>query len=237
MSKLQKNALITGAGSGIGAEVSIALAKKYHTIITGKSLSSLEETEKQIAENGGSCTLVELDMNNYNGIDKLGLEIFKRWKKLDILISNAAILGTLGPLHHQSHDEFIDVLNVNLISNHRLIRSMEPLLKNSDKPIACFLSSSVAIEARPYWGAYAVSKASLQHMVKIWSKENLNNNFSIAIINPGKTNTKMRKLAMPGENEKHLQSPKIVAKKIEKVIYSNEIYKGDIIDLIKIQLD
>lgn len=231
MSKLQKNALITGAGSGIGAEVSIALAKKYHTIITGKSLSSLEETEKQIAENGGSCTLVELDMNNYNGIDKLGLEIFKRWKKLDILISNAAILGTLGPLHHQSHDEFIDVLNVNLISNHRLIRSMEPLLKNSDKPIACFLSSSVAIEARPYWGAYAVSKASLQHMVKIWSKENLNNNFSIAIINPGKTNTKMRKLAMPGENEKYLQSPKVVAKKLEKIIYSNEIYKGDVIDL------
>ena len=237
MSKLKKTALITGAGSGIGAEVSIALAKKYHTIITGKSLSSLEKTEKQIAENGGSCTLVELDMNNYNGIDKLGLEIFKRWKKLDVLISNAAILGTLGPLHHQSHDEFIDVLNVNLISNHRLIRSMEPLLKNSDKPIAYFLSSSVAIEARPYWGAYAVSKASLQHMVKIWSKENLNNNFSIAIINPGKTNTKMRKLAMPGENEKHLQSPKIVAKKIEKLIYSNEIYKGDIIDLIKIQLD
>ena len=234
MSKLKKNALITGAGSGIGAELSIALAKKYHTIITGKSLSSLEKTEKQIVENGGSCTLVELDMNNYNGIDKLGLEIFKRWKKLDILISNAAILGTLGPLHHQSHDEFIDVLNVNLISNHRLIRSMEPLLKNSDKPIACFLSSSVAIEARPYWGAYAVSKASLQHMVKIWSKENLNNNFSIAIINPGKTNTKMRKLAMPGENEKHLQSPKVVAKKIEKIIYSNEIYKGDIIDLIKL---
>ena len=234
MSKLKKNALITGAGSGIGAELSIALAKKYHTIITGKSLSSLEKTEKQIVENGGSCTLVELDMNNYNGIDKLGLEIFKRWKKLDILISNAAILGTLGPLHHQSHDEFIDVLNVNLISNHRLIRSMEPLLKNSDKPIACFLSSSVAIEARPYWGAYAVSKASLQHMVKIWSKENLNNNFSIAIINPGKTNTKMRKLAMPGENDKYLQSPKVVAKKIEKIIYSNEIYKGDVIDLIKL---
>ena len=234
MSKLKKTALITGAGSGIGAEVSIALAKKYHTILTGKSLSSLEKTEKQIVENGGSCTLVELDMNNYNGIDKLGLEIFKRWKKLDILISNAAILGTLGPLHHQSHDEFIDVLNVNLISNHRLIRSMEPLLKNSDKPIACFLSSSVANEARPYWGAYAVSKAALQHMVKIWSKENLNNNFSIAIINPGKTNTKMRKLAMPCENEKHLQSPKVVAKKIEKIIYSNEIYKGDVIDLIKL---
>ena len=114
------------------AETAIILAKyDYHTIITGKSLSSLEKTEKIIVDNGGSCTLIKLDMNDFIGIDKLGLEIFKRWKKLDILISNAAILGTLGPIHHQSNDEFIEVLNVNLISNHRLIRSFEPLLKLS----------------------------------------------------------------------------------------------------------
>ena len=230
-----KIALITGAGSGIGAQIAIVLAKhKYHTIITGKSISSLEKTEKIIVDNDGSCTLVELDMNDFFGIDKLGLEIFKRWKKLDILISNAAILGTLGPIHHQSNDEFIEVLNVNLISNHRLIRSLEPLLKNSDQPKATFLSSTVADEARPFWGAYAVSKASLQHMVKIWSMENKNNNFSISIINPGKTNTKMRKQAMPGENSNDLQDPKEVAEKIKDIIFSNKIYKGEIIDLIKL---
>ena len=230
-----KIALITGAGSGIGAQIAIVLAKhNYHTIITGKSLSSLEKTEKIIVDNGGSCTLVELDMNDFFGIDKLGLEIFKRWKKLDILISNAAILGTLGPIHHQSNDEFIKVLNVNLVSNHRLIRSLEPLLKNSDQPKATFLSSSLADEAKPFWGAYAVSKASLQHMVKIWSMENKNNNFSISIINPGKTNTKMRKQAMPGENSNDLQDPKEVAEKIKDIIFSNKIYKGEVIDLIKL---
>ena len=230
-----KIALITGAGSGIGAQIAILLAKhNCHTIISGKSLSSLEKTEKIIVDNGGSCTLVELDMNDFFGIDKLGLEIFKRWKKLDILISNAAILGTLGPIHHQSNDEFIEVLNVNLVSNHRLIRSLEPLLKNGDEPKACFLSSTVADEARPFWGAYAVSKASLQHMVKIWSMENKNNNFSISIINPGKTNTKMRKQAMPGENSNDLQDPKEVAEKIKDIIFSNKIYKGEIIDLIKL---
>ena len=126
MNKCTKNALITGAGSGIGAEIAKELAKKnYHTIITGKSISNLEETENTILENGGSCTLVELNMKDLVGIDKLGLEIFNRWKKLDILISNAAILGTLGPIHHQSNDEFIEVMNINLISNHRLIRSLE----------------------------------------------------------------------------------------------------------------
>ena len=148
-----------------------------------------------------------------------------------ILISNAAILGTLGPIHHQSHDEFIRVLNVNLISNHRLIRSVEPLLKNSPQPKASFLSSTVANEARPFWGAYAISKASLQHMVKIWSMENQNNNMSISIINPGKTNTKMRKQAMPGENVDNLQTPRQVAEKIKKIISSNKVYKGEVIDL------
>ena len=238
MNNIDKNVLITGAGSGIGAEIAIELAKQnYHTIITGRSLSTLEKTEKLIIENGGSCTLVELDMNDFIGIDKLGLEIFKRWKKLDILISNAAILGNLGPLHHQSNQEFIEVLNVNLISNHRLIRSMEPLLKNSVQPIASFLSSSVANEARPFWGAYAVSKASLQHMVKIWSMENQHNNLSISIINPGKTNTKMRRQAMPGENHDNLQTSKEVAKKIKEIIFSNKIFKGELIDLTKFNLD
>jgi NAD(P)-dependent dehydrogenase (short-subunit alcohol dehydrogenase family) len=233
-----KNCLITGAGSGIGAEIAIVLARQgYHTIITGKSLSSLEKTETKIIDQGGSCTLVELDMNDFAGIDKLGLEIFKRWKKLDILISNAAILGTLGPIHHQSNDEFIEVLNVNLVSNHRLIRSVEPLLKNSVQPKASFLSSTVANEARPFWGAYAISKASLQHMVKIWSMENQNNNLSISIINPGKTNTKMRKQAMPGENTNNLQNPKEVAEKIRDIIFSNKIYKGEVIDLIRFKLD
>ena len=234
----EKNALITGAGSGIGAETAIVLAKqKYHTIITGKSISSLEKTEKEIVENGGSCTLVKLDMNDFIGIDKLGLEIFKRWRKLDILISNAAILGTLGPIHHQSHDEFIKVLNVNLISNHRLIRSVEPLLKNSTQPQASFLSSTVANEARPFWGAYAISKASLQHMVKIWSMENQNNNLSISIINPGKTNTKMRKQAMPGENVDSLQNPKEVAEKIKDIVTSNKVYKGEVINLNRVDFD
>ena len=236
--KNNKNALITGAGSGIGAEIAIMLAKhRYHTIITGKSLSSLEKTEKIILDLGGSCTLVELNMNNFIGIDKLGLEIFKRWKKLDLLISNAAILGTLGPIHHQSNDEFIEVLNINLVSNHRLIRSIEPLLKNSNQPKACFLSSTVANEVRPFWGAYAISKASLQHMVKIWSMENKNSNLSISIINPGKTNTKMRKQAMPGENSNNLQKPKEVAEKIKDIIFSNKIYKGEVIDLIRFKLD
>ena len=234
MNENKKIALITGAGSGIGAETAIELTKNnIHVIITDTSLSSLNNTENTIIKNGGTCTVVELDMRDFLGIDRLGIEIFKRWKKLDVLISNAAILGTLGPIHHQSNDEFLDVINVNLISNHRLIRSFDSLLKNSPSPKVLFLTSSVTKKARPFWGAYAVSKASLEHMVKIWSEENKQNNLSISIIDPGKTNTKMRKQAMPGENENNLQNPHEVAKFIVKKVISDKIFKGNIIEVNK----
>ena len=114
----KKISLITGAGEGIGAAIAIELAKiNMHVIITDKHLTRLTNTENIIISNGGTCTVVELDMKDFLGIDRLGLEIFKRWGKLDILIANAAILGTLSPLHHQSNEEFSDVLNINLINS------------------------------------------------------------------------------------------------------------------------
>ena len=234
MNKDKQIALITGASSGIGAEIAKQLAKKnVHTIITARSASRLIKTEKSIIDNAGTCTLVELDMKDLKGLDNLGIEIFKRWGRLDILIANAAVLGTLGPIHHQSSDEFLEVMMVNTISNHRLIRSCDALLKKSHKPKACFFTSTVAIEPRPFWGAYAVSKASLEHMIKIWSAENKHNKLSIFIINPGKTNTKMRNQAMPGEDTRKLQKPSEVAKNIIEIVFLDRLYKGDTIDIMK----
>lgn len=227
----KKIALITGAGDGIGSAIAVELAKKNtHVIITGRCLSNLGNTESKIAKNGGSCSIVQLDMKDFMGIDRLGLQIFKRWKKLDILVSNAAVLGTLTPLHHQKSEEFIEVLNVNLISNQRLIRSLDSLLKNSQNPKAFFLSSDDA-NPKPFWGAYSVSKAGLNHMIKIWSKENYHNNLSICIVDPGETNTKIRKQAMPGKIFNDSHSPVTVAKSFIDLTYSETIFKGEIVKL------
>ena len=228
----KKTSLITGAGQGIGSAVAIELANKgVHVIITDKSLANLTNTENIIISRGGSCTVVELDMNDLLGIDRLGLEIFKRWGKLDILIANAAILGSLSPLHHQSSEEFIDIININLISNHRLIRSFDALLKNSKYPKAFFLTSSVSLKPRPFWGGYSISKAALNHMIKLWALENMHNNFSICTVEPGETNTELRTKAIPGEDITKLQNPKRVAKSIVSFIFANSVYKGETIKL------
>ena len=232
----KKNSLITGAGEGIGAAIAIELANKnVHVIITDKYLSNLTNTENTIIANGGTCTVVQLDMTDLLGIDNLGLEVFKRWGRLDILIANAAILGTLSPLHHQSNEEFLEVLNVNLISNHRLIRSFDALLKKSKNPKALFLTSSVSSKPKPFWGAYSISKAALNHMIEIWSLENKHNNFSICTIEPGATNTKLRKKAFPGADINNSQDPIMVAKSIVNFIDINAIYKGETIELKHIE--
>ena len=231
----KKIALVTGASSGIGSATAIELAQKnVHVIITGKTLSGLQVTESKIKLDGGTSTIAQLDMNDFVGIDRLGMEIFKRWGRLDILISNAAVLGILGPLHHQSSEDFFDVININLLSNHRLIRSMDALLKKSTFSKALFLSSSMASTPKSFWGAYAISKAALNHMVKIWANENKNNNLSVIIVNPGKTRTKIRAKAMPGENEQVLQTPEEVAKKIVNLIFLNKVSKGKIFDILQI---
>ena len=226
-------ALITGAGSGIGAEIAKELSQKnIHTIITDKTLIGLRKTEEAILSNKGTCTVAQLDMQDFLGIDRLGFEVFKRWKKLDIMISNAAILGTLGPIHHQNSEEFQEVLKVNALSNHRLIRSFEALLKKGNNPKAIFLTSSLVANPKPFWGAYSVSKAMLEHIVKIWALENKNNNLSISLIDPGETDTPIRRQAMPGENSKLLRKPQDVAKLILKEIFIDKIYKGNLIKLI-----
>lgn len=225
-------ALITGAGSGIGAEIAKQLAQKnIHTIITDKNLSRLQKTEDSILCNNGTCTVAQLDMQDFVGIDRLGMEVFKRWKKLDIMVSNAAMLGTLGPIHHQNNEEFVKVLNVNSISNYRLIRSFDALLKNSVKPKALFLTSSLARKPKAFWGAYAVSKATLEHIVKIWALENNHNNMSISIIDPGKTDTPMRKAAMPGEDSRNLSKSDYIAKLVLDKILTDKIYKGEVLDI------
>ncbi len=208
-------ALVTGASRGIGYYLALELAAHgAHIIALARTVSGLTELDNQIREKGAHATLVPLDLHHMENIDTLAISIAKRWKKLDIIVANAGILGTLSPIAHIENTVFEDVFQINLFSQWRLMKAVEPLLRESDAGRAILLSSSVAHAARPFWGAYAASKAALEVIARCWAEELKQTPIKINCVNPGATRTAMRAEAMPGEDPQTLPSPQEVAKKI-----------------------
>ena len=215
----KKVAFISGSTSGLGKELSVHLAKNgYHILIHGRNQTKLNCVYDEIKTSKGSSTIINLDLNDYNGIDKLGYEIYKNYKKLDLLVMNAAILGTLTPLCHQEPKEFEEVLSTNLIANFRLLRSLELSLKESKYGKLCVISSELAKNPKPFWGAYSLSKAALEQMIYSWYLENKKSKIKVYIIHPKPINTKLRKAAMPGEDEKKNQTPSNAAIKLFSIL-------------------
>eukprot|EP00435_Cladocopium_sp_Y103_P076824 s1_g563.t1 len=207
-----KLALITGASRGIGRAVALALAAEgAHVILVARTVGALEEVDDEIQKAGGTATLVPLDLTDYEAIDRLGGTIFERWGKLDILVGNAGILGPLTPAGHISPDDWDKVFAVNVTTNYRLIRSLDPLLQRSEAGRAVFVTSGAAQKCRPYWGAYSVSKAALEALVKTWAHEVEKSELRVNMVSPGPIATKMRATAMPGENPETLRTPEEIA--------------------------
>ena len=202
-------ALVTGASRGIGGAVARRYAEEgAHIIAVAQTVGGLEELDDDIrCISGRPATLVPLDITDATKIDEIGALIFERFQRLDILVGNAAILGTLSPLSHILPEVWENVMAVNLTANWRLLRALDPLLRSSEAGRAVFVTSTVGAEARAYWGPYSISKAGLEMMTRIYAEEVSKTPVRVNLINPGATRTQMRAQAMPGEDPLKLALP------------------------------
>ena len=213
-------AVVTGASRGIGYFIAKQMAAAgAHVIAVARTVGGLEELDDEIkaerAKTGkGEATLVPLDLADMAGIDRLGGAIHERWGKLDILVANAGVLGVIAPLGHVEAKTFEKVININVTSTWRLIRSVDPLLRLSDAGRAILLSSGAAHSARAFWGPYAASKAAIEAMGRSWADETRNSPLRINMVDPGATRTAMRSQAIPGENPDTLPHPSEIAARI-----------------------
>lgn len=211
MSLSGKIALITGASRGIGAAVAKEYAKQgAHVILTARTVGGLEEVDDEIKTFGGTATLVPLDLRQGDMIDALGAQLFDRFKKLDILVGNAAMLGSLSPVSHAAPIEFDEVFKVNLTANYRLIRAMDPLLRSSIAGRVIMVTSGAAAAPIAYWGPYASSKAALEHLTLTYAAEVKQTNIKVNLLDPGAIRTKMRAQAFPGEDPMSLPTPESI---------------------------
>jgi len=206
-------ALITGATRGIGRAVAKRFAAEgANLILVGRTTGALEEVDDEIRSiSGRNATLVPMDLTDYDAIDRMGAALFERFGKLDILVGNAGMLGTLSPLAHLDPKVWDQVMAVNTTANWRLIRSMDPLLRMSDAGRVVMVTSTVGHEPRAYWSAYAVSKAALEMIAKIYAEETVTTNVKVNILNPGATRTNMRARAFPGEDPESVKAPESIA--------------------------
>jgi len=211
-----KLALITGASRGIGAATAEALAAAgAHTILVARTSSALEEVEERIHDAGGSATIAPLDLTDGENIGKLAGAVAERWQKLDIVVLNAAMLGSLSPVQDIDPKEYSRLLSLNLLANQALIAAFDPLLKNADRADVVALTSSVAEEPRAFWGAYASSKAALETLLGTYADETeYLGRLRVHIVDPGATRTRMRALAFPGEEPESVKPPEVVARSI-----------------------
>jgi NAD(P)-dependent dehydrogenase (short-subunit alcohol dehydrogenase family) len=212
-------ALVTGASRGIGAAVAELLAGAgAHIVAVARTTGGLEELDDRIKEKGGTATLVPLDVTDYDGIDRLGGALYERFGKLDILVGNAGMLGPLSPLGHIDPKVWDNVMAVNVTANWRFIRSMDPLLRQSDAGRAVFVSSGAATNVRAFWGPYAVTKSALDTLVRTYAEETRTTRIRVNVFNPGATRTKMRAQAMPGEDPMTLPTPEEIAAHVMKLV-------------------
>lgn len=201
-------ALITGASRGIGQAVAVRYAQEGAQVILGaRDVKGLEETDDMIRADGRSATLVEIDLTDAAKIELWAQQVAARFGKLDILVGNAGFLGEVSPLHDQSTYAWDKVMATNLDANFHLLRCFHPLLMASDAGRAMFVTSGVTAQPVPYWGAYAVSKAALEAMVKLYAAENAKSPLRVNLIDPGVVRTRMRAAAFPGEDAQALPPP------------------------------
>lgn len=213
-------ALVTGASRGIGAATAEALAASgHHVILVARTAADLEVVEDRIHAAGGTATIAPLDLTDGESVGRLAAALAERWKTLDVLVLNAATLGTLGPVPHIDMKEFAKVVQLNLTSQAALIAAFDPLLRASQGARVVGITSSVAQTPRAYWGAYGASKAAFETLLGAYADETRNiGRVRVAIVDPGATRTQMRARAYPGEDPQTLKPPETVGARIVALV-------------------
>jgi NAD(P)-dependent dehydrogenase (short-subunit alcohol dehydrogenase family) len=208
-----KLALVTGASRGIGAATAEALAEAgAHVILTARGATALEQVEERIHAAGGNATIAPMDLNDAENIHKLAQAVAERWGSLDILVLNAAMLGSLSPVEHLDAKELEKVFKLNVLANQAMIAAFDPLLRRAEKADVIGVTSSVGGEPRAFWGGYGASKAAFDTLLGAYADETeYAGKLRVQIVDPGATRTRMRQLAFPGEEPQGVKGPEVVA--------------------------
>lgn len=200
-----KTILITGAGAGIGRAAALSYADHGATVILlGRTVEKLESVYDEIIANAGpKPAIFPMDLATAGEAEGAACAeaIDSEFSQLDGLLHNASILGERRPIESAGYSSWQQVMQVNVNSAFLLTRHLLPLLKEATASSIVFTSSGVGRTGKAFWGAYAASKFATEGLMQVLACEMENtSNVRVNCLNPGATNTAMRRAAYPGED-------------------------------------
>ncbi len=208
-------ALVTGASRGIGCGIALELAQQGACVVAlARDAAALSALVSESSVENTRFIPHACDLSDARAIAPLAAMVSERFGRLDILISNAAIMGPRTTLGEVSEDDWAAVFATNVTANWRLIRHLNPLLLQSDAPRAVFMTSGSGSKLAPGRGVYAISKSALDAVVRTYAAEAEGTKLRVMLCNPGPTRTGMRPSIKPDEDPLSLPTPADIARAI-----------------------
>ncbi len=175
--------LVTGAGTGMGRAVALALASEGASVtLWGRRTTPLEAVAKEIQEAGGSALLQVCDISNPDEVAINLKASIAHFGRLDAVFANAGHLGEFKPLRDTQADDFADLIQTNLVGTQQTVAQCLPHMENG----AVLINASwTAGAVMPGSGAYAATKAALLAMMRVFAVEEGPRGNRINAISPG----------------------------------------------------
>lgn len=187
----RRPAVVSGASSGIGAATAAALAAAGHPVALGaRRTDRLEEVAAAIRAGGGEAVALSLDVTDDDSVAAFAEAVARELGDVEVVVSNAGAVAP-GVIHEVDTARFGREIDVNLLGPHRLVHALLPGMVGRRRGDVVFVSSDVAVRARPFMSSYAAGKWGLEGMVHALQMELEGTGVRASIVRPGPTWSEM----------------------------------------------
>lgn len=187
----RRPAVVTGASSGIGAATALALAAAGHPVALGaRRTDKCEEVAAQVREAGGEAVVHALDLTDGESVEAFATGVAGALGDIEVVVSNAGAVAP-GSIREVDPERFAREIDLNLTGAQRLVRAFVPAMVERQRGDFVFVSSDVAVRARPFMSSYAAGKWGLEGLAHALQMELEGTGVRASIVRPGPTWSEM----------------------------------------------
>ena len=206
-----KNAIVTGAGRGIGREIALQLgAQGVNVLAVSRTLAEVERTAADISKMGVLGTALAADISNNEDIVRIVDAAQSAFGSIDILVNNAGVLMHDG-IDDLNEADWDKTMSINVRGTAFLSRAVMLKMKANEESYVINISSTAALGAKPDVTSYSVSKYGVTGLTEALYKYGRDYNIRVSAIFPGVTDTEMLQSADMPCTQDMLMKPSDIA--------------------------